>query len=217
MEGVLFQGANLIFYFIAVQIEFDLNLETKPLHLTRKTMKTRFRRQFVRGHFQETDPLDWFTVFTALMLPTLPSMSLASTINPALAREDYVPVATPRNSDAQEERAGELELLTDFSSVGIARMDLQGRIRWVNEAWWNILGLDRSLSPDNWEQIIHPDSRGTIASRWPHSLLTLTPIAIEFKCTNGKSVLCHATPNNADFSQVTGELIPVILLVQSRD
>lgn len=72
-------------------------------------------------------------------------------------------VSVARQARPLEERLRELELLTDFSACGLARLDLEGRVMWgmslsfrcaadhsVNDGWYNINGHDRNASLDEW-------------------------------------------------------------------
>lgn len=59
-------------------------------------------------------------------------------------------ISPAREARPIEERLAELEVLANFSAVGLARLDMHGRVLYVNDAWYRINGLDRSFSLDDW-------------------------------------------------------------------
>src|SRR5205814_2078806 len=63
-----------------------------------------------------------------------------------------------------------LGYVADASPIGIYEMNDAPVLRFVNERWQEITGLDAADAIGrNWQQIIHPDDRAVMAEEWTTS------------------------------------------------
>lgn len=60
----------------------------------------------------------------------------------------------------------DLAIMSKLSSVGLSRMDLDGHVLEVNEAWWGIVKLPRDRPLDDWRSLVHPDEKEAKQKLW---------------------------------------------------
>ena len=60
----------------------------------------------------------------------------------------------------------DLAIMSKLSSVGLSRMDLDGHVLEVNEAWWNIVKLPRDRPLDEWTTLVHPSEVESKKELW---------------------------------------------------
>ncbi|ORY77616.1 hypothetical protein BCR35DRAFT_305378 [Leucosporidium creatinivorum] len=141
--------------------------------------------------------------FVALVALTFPPTR--SSIVPALSTGRnplVIPVVEERSS---EERIAELELLYDRSQVGLARMDIEGRVISVNSAWWNITRYDRSQPIIDWARVIDPEDYEVVFHAFQLARQNEHPMSsFRFRLRTGEVLLGHMTPNSATFELATG-------------
>jgi PAS domain S-box-containing protein len=88
--------------------------------------------------------------------------------------------------------------------------DPAGRLRWVNERWYQLTGLtaDETLRPLGSIVAVHPDDRSALQCAWSRALEQLTTLEIEFRirATNGafRWHLVRAAPLRDAEGNVTG-------------
>lgn len=105
-----------------------------------------------------------------------------------------------------EKKLLELEVLIDRSEVGLARLDLAGRLHWVSKSWRKMMEYPEHLPLDEWGKSIHEEDVERLVSRWQYCMKNMERMEIQFriKGPSATSLLAIVTPNHEDISKATG-------------
>ncbi|KPV77318.1 uncharacterized protein RHOBADRAFT_51196 [Rhodotorula graminis WP1] len=104
----------------------------------------------------------------------------------------------------EEQLRHELALLSETTSVGLVRIDLDGHFLSANEAWYGICRVERGSPLDVWSDNLHPDDFDWVFKQWKHSLDTREPFQARFRWKFGDVCLVQAVLNNRDAASATG-------------
>ncbi|GAA5852003.1 hypothetical protein JCM9279_007055 [Rhodotorula babjevae] len=104
----------------------------------------------------------------------------------------------------EEQLRHELALLSETTSVGLVRIDLDGHFLSANEAWYRICRVERGSPLDSWSENLHQEDFDWVFKQWKHSLDTLEPFQARFRWKFGDVCLVQAVLNNPDSASATG-------------
>lgn len=93
--------------------------------------------------------------------------------------------------DRLEQRRGELAAVLEASPLGLFRVDTQGRMVYVNDAFRRIHGLDADESGDAWIELVREEIRPRVRQAWVETLQRPEPFSAVRRATlrDGREVL----------------------------
>ncbi|GAA5955090.1 hypothetical protein JCM3765_003192 [Sporobolomyces pararoseus] len=110
----------------------------------------------------------------------------------------------------QEQLQSELAVLSESATVGLARIDLEGKMVTVNKAWMNITHLNENDPLDNWTEQVHPEDSDRVLAAWNGAVKTLEPLTIKFRWKTGDVALGQVQPNHSDKAFASGWIASLI-------
>ncbi|GAA6008908.1 hypothetical protein JCM11491_003831 [Sporobolomyces phaffii] len=110
----------------------------------------------------------------------------------------------------EEQLQSELAVLSENSTVGLARIDLSGKMVTVNKAWMNITHLTDTEPLDNWQGFVHPEDYDRVMGAWYTAVKNLEPLTLKFRWKSGEVVLGQVQPNHSDRAFASGWIASLI-------
>ncbi|GAA5937240.1 PAS domain-containing hybrid sensor histidine kinase/response regulator [Sporobolomyces koalae] len=104
----------------------------------------------------------------------------------------------------EEQLQSELAVLSESATVGLARIDPDGKIITVNKAWMSITHLTEDEDLDNWQNFVDPSDYDRVIEYWSHALKSRQPLSIKFRWKSGEIVLGQVQPNHSKREYVSG-------------
>ncbi|GAA5834256.1 hypothetical protein JCM11251_000584 [Rhodosporidiobolus azoricus] len=116
---------------------------------------------------------------------------------------DHKAAATASELRAMQLRE-ELAVLSDTTTVGLVRINLEGKFLQANKAWYDIVKLEPGRPLDEWVNWMHPDVHDSVMEQWAEALRTREPLNIRIKWRDGDVCLVQAVLNNSNKEEATG-------------
>ncbi|KAM0747726.1 hypothetical protein T439DRAFT_328383 [Meredithblackwellia eburnea MCA 4105] len=177
-------------------ISIDLHLGT-PQENNQRVMTVFWRKS------QATEAGLDLTIITALAFPPRRLSRLTGDGQlDSLVRNVVAQDVPDERSD--REKLNEYEMLADCSAVGLARLDLEGRVVWVNSSWLEITEHEDGVPLAEWSRCLDQDSYKKLLTEFKQCRQLLVPLVGRFRLKSGKLVLANCTPNHKDPTLVTG-------------
>ncbi|BGP14897.1 hypothetical protein JCM10213_003746 [Rhodosporidiobolus nylandii] len=98
----------------------------------------------------------------------------------------------------------ELVTLSETTTVGLVRIDLEGHFLSANPVWYKIVRLDPSRPLDEWVNSMHADDAPQVMEQWAKCLRTREPLTIRFRWYDGDVCLVQAVLNSPNKDEATG-------------
>jgi PAS domain S-box-containing protein len=101
--------------------------------------------------------------------------------------------------------------LTAAAPVGIFRADLQGRNRYVNERWCQIIGVDVEAALGNgWRHPVHPEDWDRFNGAWQEALQHQQPWGLEYRIQQGSGTVTWVYGQFVPERDLTGQTTGVV-------
>ncbi|GAA6029574.1 hypothetical protein JCM8097_000945 [Rhodosporidiobolus ruineniae] len=104
----------------------------------------------------------------------------------------------------ERELRNELAVLSETTTVGLVRIDLDGRFLSANNAWYDIVHVRKGDELDAWVQNMHPDDHDWVLAEWSEALKLRQPYTVRFRWKYGDVCLVQAVPNSSNPDEATG-------------
>ncbi|GAA5908040.1 hypothetical protein JCM6882_000208 [Rhodosporidiobolus microsporus] len=98
----------------------------------------------------------------------------------------------------------ELAVLSDTTTVGLVRIDLEGKFLQANRAWYDIVKLEPGRPLNDWIKSMHPEDHDWVLEQWAEALKNREALTIRFRWHDGDVCLVQAVLNNKNKDEATG-------------
>ncbi|GAA5893268.1 PAS domain-containing hybrid sensor histidine kinase/response regulator [Sporobolomyces salmoneus] len=110
----------------------------------------------------------------------------------------------------EEQLQSELAVLSSSATVGLARIDLDGKMQTVNKAWMEMTSLGENEPLDNWKDRVHPEDSERVLKAWHHAVKNREPLTLKFRFSTGDVVLGQVQLNHSDRAFASGWIASLI-------
>ncbi|BGP23669.1 two-component-like hybrid sensor histidine kinase 2 [Rhodotorula toruloides] len=103
----------------------------------------------------------------------------------------------------------ELAVLSETTSTGLVKIDLDGHFVSANKSWYRIVGVEEGRVLDEWMENMHEDDAEWVKKSWAEHLESREPFTARFRWKWGDYCLVQAVLNNANKQDARGWIASV--------
>ncbi|KAJ8294408.1 Hybrid signal transduction histidine kinase K [Rhodotorula toruloides] len=97
----------------------------------------------------------------------------------------------------------ELAVLSETTSTGLVKIDLNGHFVKANKSWYRLVGIEEGRVLDEWMENMHEEDAEWVKKSWAEHLESREPFTARFRWKWGDYCLVQAVLNNANKEEAT--------------